>query len=169
MLRSLATSVPLKAMPPILQPTVAENVPWDPAELKGRTCSACACYFESVNPLNPKEFQGFCRRLPADLQELRVEEVRRDTKGEIIMRNGQPVMQPGKAIGYLYKLVGRQGTCFDGYRPKGTLPGQTPAERLLAVLTKSMAPYLSPEMRTALEAMNEESAAAPAAPTQLDG
>jgi hypothetical protein len=107
------------------------NVPWDPAELQGHDCEHCACYFQAANPENPSEFQGFCRRQPADLQELRVMEQRRDLKGNVVMKDGLPVMQPAKTVGFLFRLTQRQGTCFDGWRPKGVLPGDSPAKQFL--------------------------------------
>jgi hypothetical protein len=106
------------------QPSIPKNVPWDKAELEGRECQHCACYFESVNPENPGEFQGFCRRSPADISQVRGQVPRLDplTK-QPVMKNGVPVMNNELITGYLFKLTQREGTCFDGFRPKGTLPG----------------------------------------------
>lgn len=103
------------------------TVPWDPAELQGRTCSACACYFESINPDDAKQFQGFCRRLPADMTEVRVQVPRRDREGQPVIRDGQPVMNNERVAGFIFKPTQREGTCFDGWRPKGTLPGASSA------------------------------------------
>jgi hypothetical protein len=99
-------------------------VPWDRTELQGRECQACACYFESVNPDNPNEFQGFCRRSPADYAETRGQVPRLDPVTKLpVLKNGVPVMNNELIKGYVYKPTKREGTCFDGYRPKGTLPG----------------------------------------------
>ncbi len=114
------------------------SVPWDPVELGGRTCSACACYFESINPEDPKQFQGFCRRLPADMTKVRGQVPRLDGQGKAVLRDGVPVMNSAEIIGFLYKPTQRDGTCFDGWRPKGTLPGQVPV-----MLTPP--PYSMPE------------------------
>jgi hypothetical protein len=106
------------------EPTIGgSSVPWDPAELQGRTCSACACYFESINPENSKQFQGFCRRLPAEMTKVRGQVPRLDAQQKPMIRDGQPVMNSAEIIGYLYKPTQRDGTCFDGWREKGTLPG----------------------------------------------
>jgi hypothetical protein len=107
------------------QPTLeSKKVPWEREELQGRECQACACYFESVNPTNPTEYQGFCRRSPADYAETRGQVPRLDpvTKRPIV-KDGVPVMNNELIKGYVYKPTKREGTCFDGYRPKGTLPG----------------------------------------------
>ena len=106
------------------EPTIGTNaVPWDPAELQGHVCSACACYFESANPENPEEFQGFCRKLPAQMTKVRGQVPRLDAQKQPVIRDGKPVMNSAEIIGFLYAPTQRQGTCFDGWRPKGTLPG----------------------------------------------
>jgi hypothetical protein len=109
------------------EPSIVGGIPWDPAELQGRTCTACACYFESINPENPNQFQGFCRRQPADMTKVRGEIPRLDpvTK-KPVTRDGKPVMNSAEIIGFLYHPTQRDGTCFDGWRPKGTLPGVLP-------------------------------------------
>lgn len=99
-------------------------IPWDAEALKGRSCANCACYFESANPNNPKEVQGFCRRAPAEMAELRMQEERRDLKGNVVIKDGQPVMQPVKVIAYVFKTTTATGICFDGWRALGTLPGE---------------------------------------------
>ena len=107
------------------QPSIPEErVPWDRAALQGRECFTCACYFESVNPENPRQYQGFCRRLPAQFVETRGQVPRLDpvTK-EPMIKNGQVVMNNELVKGWLYPPTQRAGTCFDGYRPLGTLPG----------------------------------------------
>lgn len=107
------------------EPTIGSNSPpYDMAELKGRTCAACACYFESVNPADATQFQGFCRRLPADMTKVRGQIPRLDAQQRPVIRDGQPVMNSAEIIGFLFKPTQREGTCFDGWRPKGTLPGQ---------------------------------------------
>jgi hypothetical protein len=116
------------------EPAIAAAVPWDPAELQGRTCNACACYFESVNPENAKEFQGFCRRAPADMQKVRGQVPRLDGKGQPVLKDGVPVMNSAEIIGFLYRPTQREGTCFDGWREKGTLPGAANSQRELQQL-----------------------------------
>jgi len=121
------------------EPTIpSAKVPWDPAQLQGRTCSACACYFESINAENPKEFQGFCRRQPADLIEVRTQIPRLDAKGQAVVRDGQPVMNSAVIPGFLFKVAQREGTCFDGWREKGTLPGAANSQQQLQQLRKML-------------------------------
>jgi hypothetical protein len=116
------------------EPSIVPTAPWDPAELEGRTCNACACYFESVNPEDPKQFQGFCRRSPADMQKVRGQVPRLDLKGKPVIKDGVPVMNTAEIIGFLYRPTQREGTCFDGWREKGTLPGAGNSRRDLELL-----------------------------------
>lgn len=119
------------------QPSITPNVPWDPELLKGRDCQNCACYFESVNPENPAQYQGFCRRWPAEFSQTRGQVPRIDPVTRLpMMKNGQPVMNNELISGFLYKPTQRQGTCFDGYRPLGTLPGSRLDDQVKTVLLK---------------------------------
>ena len=123
-------------------PTIV-SVPWDPHALKGRECVTCACYFEQANPENPLQTQGFCRRLPADMAEVRMMEPRRDQAGNIVKgKDGGPVMQPVKVIGYLFKATKREGTCFDGWRPQGTLPGERSIDTTIREVRDQLKPML---------------------------
>lgn len=129
-------------------PSISESkVPWDPRELAGRTCSTCACYFESVNPQDSSKFQGFCRRVPADVHQLRAEVPRVDLAGKPVMKDGKPVMNSEVVTGYIYKVTQRDGTCFDGYRPKGTLPGEWP----ISAQAIAKAILNAPELRDVLD------------------
>jgi len=138
------------------QPSIPSNVPWDPVELQGRDCQHCACYFESANPENPAQYQGFCRRAPADFAETRGQVPRLDPVTKLpMMKNGVAVMNNEIIRGFLYKPTQRQGTCFDGYRAKGTLPGARPIddqvrELLLALLEFNLFPS---ELRKHLSAL----------------
>ena len=127
-------------------PTISRTVyavPWDVELLKGRVCGSCACYFEQANPANPMEVQGFCRRVPAEMQQMRVLEERRDPKGNVVMRDGQPILQPTTAIGYVFKTTKKDGTCFDGWRALGTLPGERPIETGMRLAGDRLEPLLS--------------------------
>lgn len=140
---------------PTPTPSIEETkMPFDLAALKGRTCSNCACYFESVNPDNPNKFQGFCRRNIADLIQLRGEVPRTDLQGNVVMKDGKPVMNSEMIAGYVYKVTQRQGTCFDGYRVPGTLPGErnmdTAFREYLPDLFQQLEKYLTPELRSSL-------------------
>lgn len=121
--------------------TLSER-PFDPEPLGHRECGNCACYFQMGNPALPGQPQGFCRRFSPDLQELRGLQPRRDPRsGEVVMgKDNQPVMEPAKTTGYIFKPATRQGICFDGWRPLGTLPGEQP----ISTLIRSLAPQLRP-------------------------
>lgn len=115
--------------------------PFDAASLGNRECGNCACYFQMANMENASLIQGFCRRQPPDLQEIRVMKPRRDAKGNLVVgKDTQPIMEPSKEVGYLFKPATPQGICFDGWRAVGTLPGEQPASTLL----RSFAPHLEP-------------------------
>ncbi len=105
-------------------PVPPAAVPWDAKALKGRECRTCACYFEQPNSENPTLIQGFCRRAPAEMAKVRLMEKRTDRQGNVVMRDGQPVMQPNEVTGYLFKPTRPEGTCFDGWRSLQTLPGE---------------------------------------------
>lgn len=142
------------------QPSIPNAVPWEREPLKGRECSNCACYFESSNPQDPGQYQGFCRRWPAEFSQTRGQVPRLDpvTK-QPVMRNGVPVMNNELITGYLYKPTRRLGTCFDGYRPLGTLPGDSAQQNIvrqaLALLVEKEggALPLAPEAREQLLAL----------------
>jgi hypothetical protein len=124
--------------------TKTAAVPWDAALLKGRECSSCACYFEQANPDNALQSQGFCRRLPADMQQMRALEPRRDPKGSVVLgKDNQPIMQPTQVVGYLFKPTKRDGTCFDGWRELDTLPGERSIDATIRRARDSLEPLLT--------------------------
>lgn len=113
-------------------------VPWDPSALKGRQCQSCACYFESVNPENKNQFQGFCRRAPAEVMEVRAQVPRVDLQGRAVLKDGKPVLNNDIIKGFIYKPTQREGICFDGYRPLGTLPGESSTALKLRALAQTL-------------------------------
>lgn len=100
--------------------TIGKKMATEPDE---RTCANCACSFTADHPQFGKQL--FCRRNPVDSHEFNVQQP--------VIRNGQPVMdkrdptkpmmQSGRALFYLYKPTLPSLTCFDGWRPLETLPG----------------------------------------------
>lgn len=137
-------------------PTAPVDVPWNKNALKGRECRTCACYFEQANVEDPRQVQGFCRRLPAEMAKVRMMEVRRDLQGAVVMRNGEPVKQPTEVTGYLFKPTRSEGTCFDGWRPIDTLPGERNIDASIRQLRHKLGPMLSDipkEYRTFLAAL----------------
>jgi hypothetical protein len=136
-------------------PTIGA-VPWDPASLEGRDCGRCACYFEQANPENTLQSQGFCRRQPADMQQMRGMEPRKDLQGNIIWKDGKQVMQPTTIIGYLFKPTKRDGTCFEGWRPIGALPGERSIDVAVRRAVGRLKPALEkmpPELQGVLSAL----------------
>lgn len=98
------------ADPPVIVPTA-------------RTCENCACAKKDNHPrFGP---QLFCRRETANTTVLRVKVP--------VIRDGNPIPdknRPGKfvereedALFYLYRPTLPELTCFDGWRPIGTEPG----------------------------------------------
>jgi hypothetical protein len=92
-------------------------------ETPARTCENCACSHLETNQLVPTEKQLFCRRDPAQAQRVRIEVPRKTRDGQPVMRDGKPVMENGEGMAFLYRPVFGNLTCFDGWRPIGTLPG----------------------------------------------
>ena len=128
--------------PPALR--AATEVPFDPATLKGRECRACACYFEQVNADQPTQVQGFCRRAPAEMAKVRISEPRRDLQGNIVMRDGKPVMNPpAEQVGFLFKPALPGGTCYDGWRSIGTLPGERTIDTTFRQFRDRIVPVLA--------------------------
>jgi hypothetical protein len=109
-------------------------LPWDPEELKGRDCGHCACFYQP--PLPPdapagSRREGFCRRSPADPMQVRIEVPRLDQKGQPVMREGRPAMNNEVVKVLAFRPTEAASTCFDGWRAKGTLPGERlPMEEL---------------------------------------
>lgn len=114
-----------------MNPPNAAGTPYDPTLLQGRTCEHCACFFLSINAEDPTQKQGFCRRAPAELVETRIQVPRLDQNQQPIVKHGQPVMNSERVQGLLFKLAQPNGTCFDGWRPLGSLPGEGPAGMFL--------------------------------------
>jgi hypothetical protein len=140
-----------------------EAPPWDEAELAGRNCAACACYFEASKIDDPSKFQGFCRRTPADVAEVRAQVPRLDLQGQPILRDGQPVMNMEKVIAYIYKPTQRLRTCFDGWRAKGTLPGETESDIAFRKMGTSRSELLELSKRAMGTAVKSLGGAAPEA------
>jgi len=137
-------------------PVPPMGVPWDAKALKGRECQTCACYFEQANAENPLLIQGFCRRLPAEMAKVRLMEKRTDRQGNVVMRDGQPVLQPNEVTGYLFKPTRREGTCFDGWRSLETLPGERAIDATIRLFRDRLEPVLKdipPQLQPFLQAL----------------
>jgi hypothetical protein len=89
-----------------------------------RRCENCACYMEVKNPANQLQSQGFCRRDPAGAQTVRVQVPRMGKDGTPALdRQGRVVLESREQMAYVFRLSARNLTCFDGWRPIGTAPG----------------------------------------------
>ena len=148
--------LPSSHIPEIQTQKAASGPPYDLAELGGRNCSTCACYFQMTNTEEPHKVQAFCRRSPADLTEVRSQEQRRDNTGRPVFKDGRPVMQPATVTGFLFKAALPEGVCFDGWRPKGTLPGEIRSEYHMRQSAPQIVPLLEkvpPELQVVLRAL----------------
>jgi hypothetical protein len=107
-----------------------------------RRCENCACYMEVKNPANPMEHQGFCRRDPATATPVRVNHPRLKPDGTPVLdRQDRPIMEQRQDMAYIFRATARELTCFDGWRPLGTEPGD---EWLLNKLRRADPPLTPP-------------------------
>ena len=108
---------------------------------EARCCRNCACYMEVRHPQNPTEFQGFCRREPPRGQEVRVSVPRlNDKKEPMFMRDGKtPQMIEQRRMALVHQVTAREMTCFDGWRPVGTRPGDDWRHQWMAEMVKRAA------------------------------
>jgi len=118
-----------------------------------RCCLNCACYMEVQNPINKLAHQGFCRRDPPNAQTVRVERPRVLPDGKPAMdKQGRPIMERGEQLAYVHRLTARELTCYDGWRPLGTRPGDRWEQRaLLEKLLPALREVIPEELADALE------------------
>ncbi len=99
----------------------------DPSELPAlRTCVNCACFGrmapDGSMTNSHSDTVPVCRRNPPGARQQRVEvPVLQD--GHPVMDRGRPRMTAQQAIVIGYPATAPEATCFDGWRPPGTLPG----------------------------------------------
>ena len=123
--------------------------------LGGRTCATCACFFAQINPLNPQQLQGFCRRTVAKPYQARVQQPQvLNGEPRIDKRTGQPILETVQVHGMMYDLTDAHGSCFDGWRPLGTLPGERAAEAMLRIALPRLLqnPDMPEELRQVIQA-----------------
>jgi hypothetical protein len=90
-----------------------------------RTCSTCACYFQQPHPENPKAIQGFCRLKKVLFTQMNIAVAAVDRfQKPMFDKTGAPRMVPERRDVFIYDPTPPNGTCFDGWRPLGTLPGE---------------------------------------------
>jgi len=133
-----------------------------------RCCQNCACYMEVKNPANQLQSQGFCRRDPPGAERVRVQVPRLNSDGKTpaIDRQGRPVMETREQMAYVYRLSARNFTCFDGWRPLGTEPGDKWQSRFVLEKAEPAVRALSPELAEALEALLVGPTLTPPAPNE---
>ena len=107
---------------------------------EARCCRNCACYMEVRHPVDPTQSQGFCRREPPHGQEVRLSIPRlNDKKEPMFMRDGKtPQMIETKRLALVHEVTAREMTCFDGWRPLGTRPGDDWRHQWLAEMLKGV-------------------------------
>lgn len=95
-----------------------------------RTCATCACSIIEKHHVTGNDMQMFCRRNTVMAQPARMERPKIDPKtGQAMVRQGRrdepptPIMETFTDLLYLYTPTLATLTCFDGWRPMGTLPG----------------------------------------------
>ncbi len=113
-------------------------------DVGGRNCGNCACYFEMAHPLNALERQGFCRRFSVNAQAMRVQVPRVDEHGAPIVSklDKRPVVDVREEVLYVNAVTAAQLVCFDGWRPVGSLPGESLNDSNLRRSAELLSPIL---------------------------
>lgn len=127
---------PMTTKPPPVPPSLEER--------GGRSCANCACYFEQVDKnAAGLPVQGFCSRNPTTAYPYQTQRQKLDSAGQpmtLIPRKRTsgpipdqplPVMETVNEIAFLFLPMKADNWCHDGWRPKGTLPGERRIEAVL--------------------------------------
>jgi len=89
-----------------------------------RTCANCACSIIRKHPVTLNETQMFCQRHTVVSAMARLERPRLDRNKNIVAgRDGKPIMERVEELIFMHAPTVAEATCFDGWRPQGTLPG----------------------------------------------
>lgn len=72
-----------------------------------RRCKTCACYLEIVNPNDPRQVQGLCRRNCVNM----------------VLNQVQGIAGPRQEMSLTFAPTQADLVCFDGWRPISTAPG----------------------------------------------
>lgn len=99
-------------------------IPPQPAR-GGRSCANCACFYELPHPKNPLEKQGYCAKLPAIVGQVRLQVPRLDKDGKPVVVRDRPLMDSIEDLAFTHQPTCRALVCMDGWRPVGTLPGNS--------------------------------------------
>jgi hypothetical protein len=136
------------------------STPLPTETLGGRICATCACFVVVTNPQNVSQQQGFCRRNAAREYEMKIPQ-QQVVNGvpRIDRHSGAPIMEQVAVTGYMYDRTLPGGSCFDGWRPIGSLPGERLVDSMLraalpqfiAIVSKD----LPPELRSLLEQVRD--------------
>lgn len=96
-----------------------------------RVCASCACFSamtekgEIIDPASNPEAMRVCRRNPPGGRMVRVEEPVHDPKtGAPVVDRGRPRLQAKQVLQIGYQPTIETASCYDGWRPLGTPPGQ---------------------------------------------
>jgi hypothetical protein len=96
-----------------------------------RICANCACFSamtekgEIIDPASNSEAMRVCRRNPPGGRMVRVEAPVHDPKtGAPVIDRGRPRLQAKQVLQIGYQPTIETASCFDGWRPLGTLPGE---------------------------------------------
>jgi hypothetical protein len=92
-----------------------------------RTCANCACSIMQTNValgLGHEKEHMFCRKDPVNAAKARFERPAiRNGQPVIDKRTNKPQMETYDDLAFMYRPVIAHGTCYDGWRPIGTEPG----------------------------------------------
>lgn len=91
-----------------------------------RTCANCACSIMRKHPVLVNEERMFCARNTVMSHIMRVGKPRIDPISKEVMndkRTGKPIMESVDDLVFVYAPTLAELTCYDGWRPIGTLPG----------------------------------------------
>lgn len=93
---------------------------------ESRTCANCACSVVRKHPVLLNEDRMFCARNTVNSHIMRVGKPRIDpaTKQPVMdKRTQKPIIESVDDLVFLYMPTMPELTCYDGWRPLGTLPG----------------------------------------------
>lgn len=111
-----------------------------------RTCATCACFGTENNPMIPGKTQTVCRLNSAMLAQAEIEQpVLDQNKQPMFLKDGK-TLRTQKVITqfFVYPPMSAELTCFAGWRPIGTEPGQRGGVRDdMDVIMNAMEPLLN--------------------------
>jgi hypothetical protein len=118
-----------------------DDVPHQEEKIE-RTCANCACSILQKNAQLGNIEHMFCRKDPINAGKARFERPQM-VNGEVRIdkRTQKPIMETYEDLAFMYRPVIKSATCFDGWRPIGTEPGDkfqnAPLDKMMAPLMET--------------------------------